>query len=61
MQENKKICVIDDSDTALLLMHYSLSDAGYVIHTFSNVKDALNFLSRTIPNIVLLDLSMPDI
>jgi putative two-component system response regulator len=61
MQENKKICVIDDSDTALLLMHYSLSDAGYVVHTFSNVKDALTFLSQTIPDMVLLDLSMPDV
>ena len=61
MRENKIILVIDDSDTALLLMEFMLNDAGYTTHISSNVKNALAFLENTCPDMVLLDLSMPDI
>ncbi len=61
MNEHRKILVIDDSDTALLLMQYSLTQEGYEVHTSSSVKDALKYLANTIPDMILLDLSMPDI
>lgn len=61
MNEHRKILVIDDSDTALLLMQYSLTQEGYEVHTSSSVKGALKYLANTIPDMILLDLSMPDI
>lgn len=61
MNEYRKILVIDDSDTALLLMQYSLTQEGYEVHTSSSVKGALKYLAHTIPDMILLDLSMPDI
>jgi DNA-binding NtrC family response regulator len=61
MKKEKTILVIDDSNTALLLMEYVLSDAGYRTHISTCVKDAIAFLEKEIPDMVLLDLSMPEI
>lgn len=61
MKVEKTILVIDDSNTALLLMEYVLSDAGYQTHISTCVKDAIAFLEKETPDMVLLDLSMPEI
>ncbi len=61
MKENYHILVIDDSSTALLLMEYALNEEGYKTHTASNVNDALLYLKQNTPDLVLLDLSMPEI
>ena len=61
MKENNTILVIDDSNTALLLMEYILDEAGYKTHMATNVKAAMAFLKNTTPGLILLDLSMPEI
>jgi DNA-binding NtrC family response regulator len=61
MKENNTILVIDDSNTALLLMEYALKEAGYKALIVTNVKDAIAFLKQTTPCMILLDLSMPEI
>lgn len=57
----KKILCIDDSLTARLLMEYALNEAGYESLSARSVDEAREILSREMPDLILLDLSMPDI
>ena len=61
MEESNVILVIDDSNTALLLMEYALSEAGYKALVVSSAKEAVEFLRNATPRMILLDLNMPDI
>lgn len=60
MENIKQILIIDDSNTALLLMEYALKEAGFAAMVASNVKDAITEIGRQKPDLILLDLSMPD-
>ena len=59
METGKKILCIDDSNTALLLLEYSLNEAGYQAITALNVGEAIRIIEQQIPDLILLDLSMP--
>jgi len=61
MDNKKKILIIDDSNTALVLMEYALTEAGYIPMIASGVKEATNMISAGKPDLILLDLSMPEI
>ena len=61
MENKKKILIIDDSNTALLLMEYALKEAGYISLSASNVKEATKHIDKNFPDLILLDLSMPEI
>jgi len=61
MENKKKILIIDDSNTALLLMEYALKEAGYISLSASNVKEATKLMEKHSPDLILLDLSMPEI
>lgn len=56
----KKILVVDDEENELLLLDLILSKAGHSVTTSDNGKEAL-FLAKSIcPDLVIVDLSMPD-
>lgn len=58
------ILVIDDSSTVRKIIEISLSDIGYVVISFPDGVAALRWLmegSHTIPDLVLLDISLPKI
>jgi CheY-like chemotaxis protein len=58
--EKKKIIVIDDEETALALARASLEN-DYDVTTVNSGKAALKmFFQGYVPNLVLLDLTMPD-
>jgi DNA-binding response OmpR family regulator len=57
----KKILCIDDSETALILLDYALNDAGYETKLARSAEEAVRILDNYIPDMILLDLSMPDI
>jgi putative two-component system response regulator len=57
----KKILCIDDSNTALLLLEYALNEAGYEAILAINVDQAIKMIGTTRPDLILLDLSMPEI
>jgi len=61
MENKKKILIIDDSNTALVLMEYALKEAGYISLAASNVKEAKKLIEKHSPDLILLDLSMPEI
>lgn len=61
MDALKTILVIDDSTTNVVLLQAVLNNKGYEIETALSVKEALNILSKKIPQLILLDLLMPRI
>jgi CheY-like chemotaxis protein len=57
----KKILVIDDSSTNVILLETIFSMKGYVIQTAISAKEAFSIIKRGMPAIILLDLNMPEI
>jgi len=61
MISKKKIIVIDDEETALIMTKSAL-EGDYNVTTVNSAEAALDkFLNGYIPNLILLDLYMPDI
>ena len=61
METNSLILVIDDSQTTLMLMEWALQENGYKTHVAMDIKEAQKFLTSNKPNIILLDLSLPEV
>ena len=57
----KKILIVDDSNTNVVLLEAILNSRGYEIHTAYNVNEAYNMLKKDLPALILLDLLMPRI
>ncbi len=55
----KKILVIDDSETNLVLLKAVLEDAGYEVLLAGSSKDAFYSFDHDRPDLILLDLLMP--
>lgn len=56
-----KILVADDTAASLQVLHEILSTQGYCVYTASNGEKALSRAKRIKPDLVLLDIKMPDI
>jgi CheY-like chemotaxis protein len=59
--QGKKILVVDDSNTNIVLLEAVFRSDGYTMLTTTNAKDAFQIVEKEIPEIILLDLNMPDI
>jgi len=57
--ERKKILVIDDSETNLLLLRAVLEDAGYDVELLDDSQKAVAYIDNYQPDLILLDLLMP--
>jgi len=57
----KKILCIDDSNTALILLEYALKEAGFEAIPALSVEEAIYIISTQVPDLILLDLSMPTV
>lgn len=55
-----KILIIDDEYSIRTLFEYMFKDAGYEVATAKNGKDALQKLNDFIPDIMLVDIAMPE-
>lgn len=59
--KQKTILLVDDSEPAIIQMKDFLQESGYEILTAQNGKEALDTISQTIPDAIILDLMMPGI
>ena len=57
----KKILVVDDDPEALELIRFNLKRAGFAIGTAVNGVEALKKVCSLSPDLVLLDLMMPEL
>ncbi len=60
MKPNLKILIVDDESDILEFLTYNLTKEGYNIKTARSGKKALKILEEWIPELILLDLMMPE-
>src|SRR5580765_662005 len=56
-----KILVVDDEPEAVELVEFNLKQAGYVVVTAADGAEALNKARATAPDLIVLDLMLPEI
>ncbi len=60
MSKQKRILLVDDEKDILELLMYNLQNEGYKVKTASNGKDAVSLAGEYRPDMILLDIMMPD-
>jgi len=60
MSQIPKILLVDDDPDIVEILRYSLSLAGYDVKTASNGKEAIKKAKIFLPEIILLDVMMPE-
>jgi two-component system, OmpR family, alkaline phosphatase synthesis response regulator PhoP len=55
-----KILLVDDEPDILELIGYNLEKEGYEVHTASNGREAVEVARKIIPDLILLDVMMPE-
>jgi len=56
-----KVLAIDDEKDILLLLKYNLESEGYIVKTASSGKEGLDIASEYNPDLILIDIMMPEI
>jgi two-component system, OmpR family, alkaline phosphatase synthesis response regulator PhoP len=59
-QRKHKVLIVDDEPDIVELLEYNLSKEGYEVQTASNGKKALALAKTFVPDLVLLDIMMPE-
>ncbi|RLD34459.1 MAG: response regulator [Bacteroidetes bacterium] len=57
----QKVLVVDDSSTNVVLLDAILNNAGYEVITSLSAKEGLKYITSMDPDLVLLDLLMPEV
>jgi len=57
---NEKILIVDDEKDTLSVLEKALTTEGYCVITADNGKDALYIAKSEPPDLIILDLFMPD-
>ncbi|MDR1760813.1 MAG: response regulator [Bacteroidales bacterium] len=57
----KKILIVDDSSSNVLLLQNFLEEEGFVTEVAFSGKEALKITKQFTPDLILLDLMMPDL
>ena len=60
MNKKNNILIVDDSETNLVLLEAILEDDGNTVTKAYSAKEALVSLTTSIPDLILLDLLMPN-
>jgi DNA-binding response OmpR family regulator len=55
----RTILLVDDDALMRRSLAFNLEQAGYQVHTAANAEDALLFVQRSPPDLVLLDIALP--
>jgi len=56
----RTIVVVDDEPDVVTFVQAVLEDNGYMVHTASSAKEALRIIRRDIPDLICLDVLMPE-
>ena len=59
--ETRKIIIVEDEEDIREIIQYTLNREGYKAFSVDNGQDALQMIRETIPDLVLLDLMLPDL
>ena len=57
----ERVLIVDDDPDIQRLVSYNLSQAGFQVATASNGRTALETVQKTPPDLIILDIMMPDI
>lgn len=57
---NKKVLIVDDESDILEFLQYNLEKSGFIIATANNGKEALKIVDEFEPDLILLDVMMPE-
>lgn len=60
MSSRGHILIVDDDQALLQLLNLSLSNQGYEVTCVSNGRDALRALFARPPDLVILDIMLPE-
>lgn len=55
------ILVVDDNPSNLKLFKYLLALPGYAVTTAGDAAQALDVLDRLVPDLIIMDLQLPDV
>ena len=55
------ILVVDDSADNVAVISLDLQQQGYRVVTASNGEDAVNVATQTLPNLILMDINLPNL
>lgn len=61
MEEDYTIVIADDDDIVRETVQQLLSHFGYTVHKAANGQEALDTVKRLRPDLVILDVNMPDL
>ena len=61
MKTNHKILVVDDDPYILMSLEFLMKKNGYEVMVARNGNEALDILNKQVPQLVLLDIMMPDV
>jgi len=59
-EEKPKILLVDDEEDILEFIGYNLEKEGFIVYTATNGREALKLAERNQPQLILLDLMMPE-
>lgn len=57
--DSRTILVVDDDEDLCSLVAAVLTEEGYAVETAANGQEALDAVSRRIPDLIVLDMKMP--
>lgn len=57
----KKVLVVDDDPYILMSVEFLMKKSGYEVMVARNGTEALDFINHQAPDLVLLDIMMPDV
>jgi DNA-binding response OmpR family regulator len=61
METVKKVLVVDDDPYILMSLEFLMKKNGYDVMVARNGTEALDLVEKQLPNIILLDIMMPDV
>ncbi|WP_367397452.1 response regulator transcription factor [Chryseosolibacter indicus] len=57
----RKVLVVDDDPYILMSLEFLMKKSGYEVMVARNGKEALTLVDQEVPDLVLLDIMMPDV